>query len=318
MKNPRRAATVPDVAGFASPDIMIRPRAMAGINPPWPLAAGAVIPSGSVPHYQLWTFQTAFRWLYPSVTADGRWTRPLADLVALHRSTDPALAPAAPRINKALWDAVVGGTHVTAAGVVTANPGDPLAVYRAPWQTPITPNAVATEVDLLKSVVASQVSGEVAQVFTEPSTVDVLIHHRDIRPVSAGNAFAFLFWQSAAARAMLLAQNADPIRAYVATVLGGGPLPPPPAGWNVELNSVGQPRHTLPVALDARMPRAVPVDLDLSAVTPGHHVLLVAVVGSDVDPCGEAPVALPATPTATDLARSWPYAAARLVRVAAR
>jgi hypothetical protein len=209
---------------------------------------------------------------------------------------------------------------VTAAGAVTRSAGDPLAVYRAPWQTAAAPNAVATELDLAQHVRYRQVLGGVAQVFAEPSTIEVLIHHRDIRPVAPGKAFTFLFWQSNAAQAPLLALNAGPIQTYVASVLAGGAASPGPLGWNVVLNGAGDPRHALAPALDARMPRAVPVDLNLGPpdVTPGHSVLLVAVVGSDIDLCSAAPVGLPATPTAVDLARRWPYAAARLVKVSAR
>ena len=97
-----------------------------------------------------------------------------------------------------------------------------------------------------------------AQVFAEPSTIDVLIHHRDTRPVLAGRSFTFLFWQSNAAQAPLLALSADPIRTYVAAVLAGGPALPGPAGWNVVLNGAGDPRHTLAPALDARMPGPCP------------------------------------------------------------
>ena len=95
---------------------------------------------------------TAFRWLFPSVTANGEWSEPLATLVALHRSSSAAMAPTVPKINKATWDNVVGNVHVTAAGVVTRVAGDPLAVYRAPWQTSAAPNAVATELDLMQHV----------------------------------------------------------------------------------------------------------------------------------------------------------------------
>jgi hypothetical protein len=241
-------------------------------------------------------------------------------LVALHRSSAAALAPAVPKINKATWDDVVGNVHVTAAGVVTRSAGDPLAVYRAPWQTSAAPSAVATELDLARHVRFPQVLAGVAQVFAEPSTVDVLIHHRDTRPVLAGRAFTFLFWQTNAAQAPLLALSADPIRTYVAAVLAGGPALPGPAGWNVVLNAAGDPRHPLATAVDARMPRAVPVDLNLGPpnVTPGHRVLLVAVVGSDVDPCSAPPVGLPAPATAADLAQSWPYAAVRLVQTRTR
>jgi hypothetical protein len=331
MKDPRRAPAAPDVAGFASPDILVRPRPMVGIDPAWPLAAGATVSGpGGMPPYQLWTFQTAFRWLFPSVTADGEWSAPFGQMVALHRSTVPALGPAVPRIDKPLWDAVVGGLRVSPAGVVPGGGGDPLAVYRAPWATAIVPDAVATELDLHEHVVLPVV-GDVAQVFAELSTVDVLIHHRDIRELSPGSAFALLFWQSAPGAAALLGLDTNPVRDYALAVAGGGAVPAAaPAGWRVVLNGAGDPRHTLPVALDARMPRAVPIELNLTGES-GNRVLLLAVVGSDVDPCTDLGVGLPApapppppppparpTVTPVDLARRWPYAAVRQLSVSPR
>ena len=61
------------------------------------------------------------------------------------------------------------------------------------------------------------------------------------------------------------------------------------------------------------MPRAVPIDIDLSGVTAGHFVLFVALAGSTVDPFTGASAG--AINTVTDLVRGWPHAAARLVRV---
>jgi hypothetical protein len=67
------------------------------------------------------------------------------------------------------------------------------------------------------------------------------------------------------------------------------------------------------VSLEARLPRAVSVPVNLSAVPAGHHVLFLAVAGSAVDPFTAAPFGAPGT--ATELTRAWPHAALRLVRV---
>jgi hypothetical protein len=82
--------------------------------------------------------------------------------------------------------------------------------------------------------------------------------------------------------------------------------------------STGSPKIPLPVTLDARMPRAVPIDVNLSDVKAGSFVMFLAIAGSSVDPCTEAPVGLPGTPTPADLVRGWPYAALRLVQVSVR
>ena len=82
------------------------------------------------------------------------------------------------------------------------------------------------------------------------------------------------------------------------------------------------------VALDARMPRAASLNVDLrTAVVPANHrVLFLAIAGSGTagvinalhDPCSVAPVGLAGNATVADLVRRWPYAALRLVRVSPR
>jgi hypothetical protein len=316
MKDPRLPPAAPDVVPFSSPDITIRPRWPLTTAPTWRLAAGDTINAGNVWKYQLWTFQTAFRWIYPSVQADGRWSPSLAALVEFHRSTDPALGPVEPKINQALWNHVVG-KRLDAAGRISPNPAHSLAVYRPPWQSPQALTAVATEIDLLETVVMRNAGPNVVQVFREPSRVDVLIHHRDTIVLPAGSAFAILLWRFGPSEATLLATDVSPIPGYVTTVLGGGPVPPVPAGWRRELVA-GSPRIPLPVPLDARMPRAVPIDVDLSVVPDGESVLFLAITGSTADPCSVPPAGLPATPRPADLVRRWPYAALRLARVDAR
>jgi hypothetical protein len=74
--------------------------------------------------------------------------------------------------------------------------------------------------------------------------------------------------------------------------------------------------QTLPTLLDARQPRAVSVDVDLSGVTSGHRVIVLALVGSLADDLVPPPAPLPAT--VSDLVRAWPNAALRVVRVATR
>jgi hypothetical protein len=314
MANPRLAPTAPPDPVFASPDLTIRPAANRTIMPRWQPGTGTISAANPV-RYQLWTFQTAFRWLYPSIVATGLWTDQMGDLVRLHRSV---LRLAAGRsINRALWDAVVGETHVDAAGNVTrvaadVPTADPLAVYRAPWQSRLSPAALASEVDQLELVTPVSEAGGVWRVYAQPSTVDVMIHHRDMQPLAANDAFAVLMWRSAPDQASLLATTAAGLAAYVQSLATAAPMADP-VGWQV-VPVPGVPGgrlHRLNAVLDARMPRAVSIDVDFSAVTGGHRVLLLAFVGSSADAFSVAPVGAPAT--VGDLVRAWPYACMRLV-----
>ncbi len=325
MANPRRKPGAPNEPAFASPDIVVRPRANPATAPAWRFKAGDRIDLFNATDtdfpYQVWTFQTAFRWHFPSITADGTFRSDFANLVQLYRSTNSALGPATQEINKALWDDVVGGTHLNSAGSVTSNASDPLAVYRAPWHTPAAMQALATELDLVEKVRVPKVVAKVQHVFSEPSTVDVLVHHRDTRPVPLGDAFVVLLWHSAPSQAAVLSASVATIPAYVTSVINGGP-PAPPAPWKLASTAVGGAMHPLSAQLDARMPRAIPIDVNLSDVTSGHHVLFLAIVGSTVDPCNVAPLPVTTTPppppspaTPVGLVQRWPYAALRLVRV---
>ena len=312
LANPRRGPTSTGETVYESPDITVRPHADPAAAPAY---GGQVISVNNAPAYQLWTFQTAFRWLYPSVVPTGMWTDALGDLVQLHRAQ---LRLGAGRfIDRLLWNAVVGGTRLAPDLTVSGNAAHPLAVYRPSWQTPLDPNAVASEVDLLESVQPRSVTAGRWLVFSEPSTVDVLLHHRDTRPLLANNAFAMLLWRSAASATGLLTTPADGIVDWARAVAGGA-APAPPDGWEVGGPAPG--RNALALPLDARLPRAVPIDVDLSGIPPFHRVLFVGIAASTPDRCvaNPGPDPLPANLTVQDLVVRWPYAAMRLVTVSPR
>ena len=86
-----------------------------------------------------------------------------------------------------------------------------------------------------------------------------------------------------------------------------------PGGWNLASAVGGSP---LGVPVDARIPRAVSIDVDLTAVPVNHRVLFVAVTGSGADALTAPVTGNPAT--ISDLVRAWPHVAMRLVRVANR
>ena len=317
LADPRRRPGTPDEPWFASPDVVVRPQWPLAQAPRW-LLGGATIDADPrhQPRYQLWTFQTAFRWHFPSLVADGRWSDQLADLIQQFRA-DPAraaLAGGGPVIDRALWEAVVGGTRLDPLGVVSAAAADPLAVYRAPWHVGTDPDAAATEIDLLDGVVPRSLRAHVWRVHREPVTVDVLLHHRDTRPLDADDAFVVLLWRDRASQATALGGSPAAFPDFARSLLTAAPSPTP-GGWNL-VETGGSPLHRLPVPLDARLPRAVSIDVDLSAVGSWRRVTFVALVGSSVDELSAAPSG--AVNNLEQLTQRWPYAAVRLVQVQPR
>ncbi|WP_426560709.1 hypothetical protein ACPPVT_12560 [Angustibacter sp. McL0619] len=311
----------PHVLVSSSPDIVVRPESPV-IFPPAFLGAPAITKGGATP-YQVWTFQTAFRWLYPSVVADGQWSDAFDNLLMHHRTTMGKTAVA--EIDADVWANVVGtmagglvtgGVRVKADGKVTTAPADPLAVYRAPWQTPRAPKAPPSEVDFLDLVVPAR-PGPPWEVYKELSVVDVLTHHRDGRPTDG--AYAALLWRSGATAADLMALPALPVLTYLTSVAGSGALAAAPAGWTVALSGANA-RWTVPVPVDGRLPRGATIPVDLRAA--GPHVLLLAFVCSTDDDAVPAPstsaIASVMPLSITELVTCWPYAAARVVSVSVR
>ena len=310
--NPSRApGTV--VPAYASPDIVIRPapRPVAAAAIPFPLAANKELGPSSNGTYNLWTFQSAFRWLFPAIRADGLWTDQFEDLLALYRSGIPALTNGK-KISAKTWNEVVNKTQLDAARKVVTTGATQQAVYETPWQNPGSTTALATEIDLMELVKPVDVKDNVWHTYAEKSVVDILLHHRDSRPTDANDAYTALFMRKAADSATLralLAQPFAPLHAWTGTT----PVPTP-TDWtlvSVGANSV----HKLPARLDAFMPRAISVELDLSTgFAAGDHVLLFAVCGSS-KMVPVVPAGLMAASTVEDLVRAWPRAAMRIIQV---
>jgi hypothetical protein len=331
LQNPRLRPGVLTVP-HASPDISVRPQPGAVAAPAWQFGASAVLHGSFVtPDYQLWTFQTAFRWHHPSILATGLDSRPLRRAVERRRAALHLSAGC--QIDRDLWRAVVGGTRLDAALAVSTAPGDPLAVYQTPWSTAVAPALVATEVDLVQCVVPVRVdsANSVWDVFREPCTVDVLIHHRNSRAVPAGEAFVILLWRDGPSQAAVLAADADTanipdfVRTRLAAEVPGAPAALHPvaalAAWRPVSSGAGTFVHQLPIEVDARLPRAVSINLDLSNPALGRRVALLAITASTADLCTVAPYGIPAPPTPlapADLVGAWPYAALRVVKLVNR
>jgi hypothetical protein len=301
------------VVPYASPDVVIRPapRGATAARVPFPLAATESLGPSHNGSYHLWTFQTAFRWHFPSIRPDGQWSEQLGKLIQLYRNgRNPADRNTT--IDKATWDEVVGNTRLNVARVATTTPTDRFAVYETPWQAPVPETTLATEVDALELVQPLSVANGIWRVYAEPCTVDVLLHHRDTRPLVPNDAHTALFWKDGPSDTALLAEVASTFTALHAWT--GAATVPTPAGWNrVEVS--GSAVHRLASKLDAFMPRAVSINVDLSGVTtPGNHVLFLAVCGSSAE-APPAPAGLTGSSTIVDLALAWPRAALRLVQV---
>jgi len=320
LKNPRHRPTAPDISAFRSPDITIRPQAPVVSRPTF---RGTNIRNGAL-KYQLWTFQTAFRWLSPSVIPNGEWTDQFGDLVERYRLANTPSTPPLPTltqrntsarrriVDRELWN------HVMAAAMdESGSPG----VYRAPWRNvlpssppdPADPAQPATEIDIIESVVPRRDTNNVWQVYRERSTVDVLLHHRDTRPVPKNQSVVILLWRTSRSTSTLRNTNCSAIPAYARSLFNGPALPTPP-GWNVQNAADGTPLHRLSVALSARMPRAVPIDLDLSGATiarEGDRVMLLAIAGSSVDQFSAVPTG--PIDNVENFIRNWPHAATRLI-----
>jgi len=146
LKNPRRQPTASDVVVFRSPDIVVRPETPVTNTPSF---QGTDLTSSAFP-YQLWTFQTAFRWLYPSVIPDGVWSDQFGDLVERHRRTLGLPNACSRRVDAALWNSVMAN-GLDEAG----RPG----VYRAPWQNALAPALPASEIDLMETVLPAREAG---------------------------------------------------------------------------------------------------------------------------------------------------------------
>lgn len=316
--HPRRAATATGATldVLASPDIRVRPAPSPTAAPRWPLAASAKISSASAPNHQLWTFQTAFRWLYPAIAADGRWSPVMAATVRLHRAVLDLSNGAF--IDRALWEAVLDTRIDPTTGAVSTNAGHPRAVYREPWHSPLDLTAAATEADLRELVVPASATGITGPLaYAEPVVVDVLVHHRDLRRQAVGTVNVGLLTAHDADPAALRALDIGNTVAWARAVATGATPPALPADWTpATRTSSGTIHHSwaVPAELDAYLPRAVSIPLDLSG-RHGESVLVVAVAGSVTDPCTTNPLSLPSPARVEDLVTRWPHAAALLLRV---
>ncbi|USQ75530.1 hypothetical protein [Ornithinimicrobium cryptoxanthini] len=315
-QDPRASATA--LSPASSPDIGVRPAWPVPAAPPFPQvrvgSPNRALTEANAGVFNTWTFQTAFRWWYPSVRADGQWTDAFRDLI--QRDRQARGMSGGRTITRALWEAVVGNTRLRLDNhrlVRSTDAADDLAVFRPPWQTALSPDLLATEVDIMECIVPTTAFAGLWSVPAQPSVVEVLLHHRASEPTTDRTSYAGLLWKEVTAASNPLTEPAQDFVDWwdEASELFGDTTAAPP-GWTVVRTSPPASRNVLDIGLDARLPRAMPIPLDLTPLA-GKLIVLAAFSSSLADnglqpaPGGAA--------TLTDLVRSWPHVAVRLVQV---
>jgi hypothetical protein len=263
MEDPTSTATPPRTFPFNdSPDISLRPTPGAGTVPAAP-ASVVASPWTKAAHggaYELWVFQTALHAMDPLVKPNGKWTE-LFDKRVKARRDDDAIAPmGVSQIDDDLWDHVV-----TAANL-----------FAKPWD-----GDEPTEADLYELVEYNRrwiAPRSVIEVERRPYTVEVLIHHRHIRPLAPADAQVLLLRRPitvAESHGAAVAISAAWKNAVVSRLTGATPALGD--GWQV----VGLANPTS--AVTARMPRPVIFTTDFSSAAASSRWMLLAVVSSSSD-----------------------------------
>jgi hypothetical protein len=252
----------------ASPDI--RPRMDIGAPAPAPPTSSEQHitnpPETLFDQHRLWVFQTALRRIDPLVRADGTWSADFEHRMLARQEVAGIPATSPPRVDDRTW-----------ADVVT-----PARCYAAPWE-----GTAPTEADLLELVVdRPPPAGDAASLALTRGRgkVDVLVHHRHVRPLDGAQVRVVLLRHALAASPDALPAS---FTAKVAQALTSGNPPTGgwdslPDGWTVAdpatpLRSPGAPVHP-------RTPRAVGFDVDFSASPADSRWILVAVAASTLDP----------------------------------
>ncbi|GAA3601663.1 hypothetical protein GCM10022199_01500 [Marihabitans asiaticum] len=326
LEDPRAApgATLTD---HASPDIVVRPAWPVATPPAWLWRSS--LSRWNAPNHAVWTFQTAFRHLYPFIEATGEWSEALDDALRFHNQR---MGRSASRtINATLWGEIVG--RVNGADVeegvrldpltldVTYDPSDParvldpahpLAVFCPPWRGVNTTDISAREIDVVERVAPRREDAGVWTVERIPSVVEVLLHHRDERAVPRLDAQAILYWRTGTVVEDLMSADIGDLVAHSADHFLAQPHALPDE-WSAATDPLLGLTFANLEPITARSPRAISIDLDLSVIPADQsHILLLAVVTSAAD---SPPLPAPAGTTVRDLVLGWPYAAARVLRL---
>lgn len=244
----------------ASPDIRLRPAPLEGAEAA-PSAPPAAWNGSSPDTFQLWVFQTALHKLDPRVRPNGLWSRQFEAILRQRFGAN--------QVTPANWTATVVAANVFADPWDGADPteADLFELVRERGQDP-NPTFGPPSISLLQA---------------RKSKVDVLIHHRDVRPVAGDQV-----------KVTLLRRPLDPDQTTWPGIaiaadwkdkvvqLIGGASPAFPDNWTVA--DAASPTRPAPGTLDARLPRGVTFDVDFAGAAAPARFLLLAVVHSTPDP----------------------------------
>jgi hypothetical protein len=279
----------------ASPDVRIR--CAPGSAAPAPASLSWA--GGSPDDYELWVFQTALHAIDLRCRPTGQWTAQFSRCVRDARANLGLANAGAAVVDAALWNAVVQPPHV----------------FSAPWD-----GSEPTEADLLELIVERPVvdSGMPSprEVDRQPHLVDVLVHHRHLRPVPATEVKVTLLMRELTppegdGQGVTLSGT---WRTQVAQLMAFAALP---AGWTLSGGwDVVDPLRTRAPAqpVDARTPRVVTFEFDAGPLAVGSRWLLLAIVASSTDPVTATGLNFP---TVQELVLSSHHVAARRVSIIA-
>jgi hypothetical protein len=245
----------------ASPDIRIRPAPQSGLPPP----AGLPLTGSADRNFDLWAFQTALHAIDPLCRPTGGWSSAFAARLRVHHPGSLA------RIDAALWNSV----------------GAVADFFSTPWD-----GGEPTEADLYELIVERPGISRVptiSHVEQAAYRVDVLVHHRHVLQVAPGQVRVALLRRPLAVPQDQWSGLAidDEWKTRVTELLSGSPPGgwAPPSPWELA-DPAGTRQPAGPI--DARTPRAVTFEVDLSASPSLTNWLLLAVVGTAGDPVTEA------------------------------
>lgn len=273
----------------SSPDVMVRPA--PGQVPPPP----ATFPMTANSHFSssLWAFQTALHAIDPACRPNADWTKAFGRRLEAYRRAHP-----------------VGGNPVPAAKLqdidadVWAQVVDAAHVYAPMWD-----GREPTEADLLELIFVRRSADGETYVRHADTRVDVMVHHRDSRPLAAADVRMTLVARDITAEAPAdwpaLRLESDACAA-ITTAVTTGVAPPMPAPWSYADAGTSVRSPSQPV--EARTPRPVTFSFDASGLQ-AHTILLLAVLSTPA-----APVSL-AAGTVHDIVAGDPHVAARVLRV---
>jgi hypothetical protein len=270
-----------------SPDVSVRPAPGA----PCPFPFGEITEK-RVNHAALWQFQAALHAVDPSVRPTAEWTKGFGRRLEAYRRAHPVGGNPVPAAKLQVIDSDVWGQVV-----------DATRSFAPMWD-----GDEPTEADLLELVHVSLSADRMSFATANRTCVDVLVHHRDSRPVRAGTVRATLLRRDVTANSPHW-ETVDidaPTCAAVNTALTSTTVPNLAGPWSYAdvTRTVRAPAHDV----DARTPRPVTFEVDLttSALT---TVMLLAVISTDVEP-----VTL-STGIVRDVVRADPHLAARVIQV---